>query len=298
MALREKSSNVPTTPTTPMSDTKTLKRSTVLQTSTPLPSDTSRSPRSKRKRVSFLEDMMEVQDIDIDDKDGDEDDLELTQIRDFQAPNWPEVGIIEKVSMTNFMCHSHLEVVLGLNVNFIVGRNGSGKSALLSALIVGLGGKAGQTSRGNSLKSFVKTGCTAAKIEVTIRNQGTEAYKRELYGHSIIVERKVSVDGSGGYKIKSALNVVVSTRKKDLVSILDNFNIQIDNPVAILTQDVSRNFLATSNSKKKYELFLKATLLERLSQDYDHIVAQNKIAEEVLRKKKVEVFLCQIYSLQ
>ena len=36
-----------------------------------------------------------------------------------------EVGIIEKITLVNFMCHAMLEVPLGPNVNFIIGRNGS-----------------------------------------------------------------------------------------------------------------------------------------------------------------------------
>ena len=34
-----------------------------------------------------------------------------------------------------------------------------GKSAILTAIIVGLGGKANITSRGNSLRGFIKEGC-------------------------------------------------------------------------------------------------------------------------------------------
>lgn len=52
------------------------------------------------------------------------------------------------------MCHDALEVTLNPNVNFIIGRNGSGKSAILTALTVGLGARANITSRGASVKSM------------------------------------------------------------------------------------------------------------------------------------------------
>lgn len=69
-----------------------------------------------------------------------------------------ENGIVESVTCTNFMCHSFLEIQLGPLINFIIGHNGSGKSAVLTALTVCLGGKAAATNRGGSLKSFIKEG--------------------------------------------------------------------------------------------------------------------------------------------
>jgi predicted ATP-binding protein involved in virulence len=72
-----------------------------------------------------------------------------------------EVGVIEKIVLQNFMCHKHFEIQFGLNTNFITGRNGSkclltfdiliakgGKSAVLAALALCLGAKAGFTHRG------------------------------------------------------------------------------------------------------------------------------------------------------
>ena len=69
-----------------------------------------------------------------------------------------ENGILETVTCTNFMCHEYFQVALGPLINFIIGRNGSGKSAILTAITICLGGKATATNRGQSLKSFIKEG--------------------------------------------------------------------------------------------------------------------------------------------
>jgi chromosome segregation ATPase len=43
-------------------------------------------------------------------------------------------------------------------MNFVIGHNGSGKSAILTAMTLCLGGKAASTNRGSSMKSFIKEG--------------------------------------------------------------------------------------------------------------------------------------------
>ena len=67
-------------------------------------------------------------------------------------------GIIESVTCTNFMCHSFLDVSVGPLINFIIGHNGSGKSAVLTAITICLGGKASNTNRAGNLKAFIKEG--------------------------------------------------------------------------------------------------------------------------------------------
>lgn len=67
-------------------------------------------------------------------------------------------GVIENIYLENFMCHGKLDVPLGPQMNFIIGHNGSGKSAVLSALQVCLGSKASATDRGKSVKGLIKEG--------------------------------------------------------------------------------------------------------------------------------------------
>ena len=65
------------------------------------------------------------------------------------------MGTVEKLELINFMCHPQLQVHFGSNVNFVRERNESGKRAILTALIVGLGGNAGNAIRGVSLSRRV-----------------------------------------------------------------------------------------------------------------------------------------------
>lgn len=43
-----------------------------------------------------------------------------------------------------------------------------------------------------------------------------------------------------------------------------SLNVQVDNPVCLLNQDTSRNFLNTKDPAQKFILFMRATQLERL----------------------------------
>ncbi|XP_068039516.1 structural maintenance of chromosomes protein 6 [Anomalospiza imberbis] len=188
-----------------------------------------------------------------------------------------EVGIIESIQLKNFMCHSNLgPFQFGSNLNFVVGTNGSGKSSVLTALIVGLGGKATATSRGSSLKMFIQKGETSADISITLRNQGRDAFKPELYGTSITVNQRINQDGSRTCKLKSKSGAIISSKKEELIGILDHFNIQVDNPVSVLTQEMSKQFLQTKNEGDKYKFFMKATQLEQMKEDYSFIEKTKK----------------------
>jgi chromosome segregation ATPase len=69
-----------------------------------------------------------------------------------------DIGTIEYLELVNFMCHKFLKIKLGPKINFVIGRNGSGKSAILTALTVCLGAKAHFTNRAGNLRSLIKSG--------------------------------------------------------------------------------------------------------------------------------------------
>ena len=207
-----------------------------------------------------------------------------------------EYGILEEVIVINFMCHERFEFKLGPLINFICGKNGSGKSAVLTAIILCLGGKASATNRGARLQNFIKEGADHATIICKIKNQGENAYMPDLYGDTIQVERHIQRGGSSGFKLKSEKGRIISTRKADLEEICDHMMLQIENPLAVLSQDQARQFIAGSSAAEKYKFFMKGVQLEQLDQDYrviqeqlDNITA--KVAErdpdlKVLKDRK------------
>uniref|UniRef100_A0A667HPF9 Structural maintenance of chromosomes 6 n=1 Tax=Lynx canadensis TaxID=61383 RepID=A0A667HPF9_LYNCA len=140
----------------------------------------------------------------------------LPESKDLQR-SWKS---IESIQLRNFMCHSMLgPFKFGSNVNFVVGNNGSGKSAVLTALIVGL-----------------------ADISITLRNRGDDAYRA---------------------------NVVA-----------------VDNPVSVLTQEMSKQFLQSKNEGDKYKVRNPNNPLEQMKEDYSYIMEQKKRTKERLIELK------------
>ncbi|XP_045511314.1 structural maintenance of chromosomes protein 6 [Colias croceus] len=193
-------------------------------------------------------------------------------------------GSIHSVHVRNFFCHDNLEISFNRNVNFIVGRNGSGKSAILTALIVGLGGRAAATNRGSNLHSFIKKGANSATIEIKIRNSSPRAYKHDVYGDYITIVRNINASGGSSYKVKSATGEIISTKFEEVNAIILTHDIQVNNPISVLNQDDARSFHA-SDAKKKYMLFRKATNFDQTETNYVKALENCKKAVAIWNRK-------------
>lgn len=201
-------------------------------------------------------------------KIGDDDESDDTDEDEDSGEHFGKAGYIKKLVLKNFMCHDHFELDFGPQMNFIIGRNGSGKSAILTGISVGLGSKAHDTSRGSLTKSLIKDGKSTARITVELDNSGFDAFEKAVYGSTIIIERKLLREGTNSYSIKSENGSMVSNRKKTLDDILQKFFIVVNNPLSFLSQDKAREFIASSTEQSRFSYFSEGTNIQLILLNY------------------------------
>lgn len=205
-----------------------------------------------------------------------------------------QVGILEKVRVENFMCHDCFEFDFGPNINIINGQNGSGKSAIVAALQIGLGVKASKTERARKISDHIMHGKEWALISIRIRNHAAEdgdtglCFRPDVYGDAVVVERKITKT-STVLTFKNARGHRVTpeqTARAELDAVLDTFNLQVDNPIAILTQQKSKQFLLSGKDGAMYDFFQEATLLSAAHEEL--LTAQQCSADvqELLKQKR------------
>lgn len=143
-------------------------------------------------------------------------------------------------------------------------------------------------------------------MTITLKNQGDEAYKPNEFGKSIVITRRFTKEGNSSWKIKSKDGKVISTKKDELAAICDHMNIQVDNPMNVLTQgrftrlllsdrvlisksDAARQFLSASHPSDKYKFFLRGTQLSQLHEEYDTCLENIQQTQKVLAQKKLVI---------
>jgi len=206
-----------------------------------------------------------------------------------QSESSAGVGIIEKVVLENFMCHSNLTWEPNHRVNFVTGMNGSGKSSVLQGLVLGLLGESKHIKRFSKVSEFIKKDATRAIIQVTLRNTGEDSYKSELYGKSVTFQRTINESGTSAYLLKdeNMRDVIRKSKeaKDECKRILDKFQIQVDSPIVILQQDEAKEMLKIESPDKLYRFFEKATLIKQCFDQYSAAQVEYNKAYDTLKEK-------------
>ncbi|OMH86116.1 Structural maintenance of chromosomes protein 5 [Zancudomyces culisetae] len=151
-------------------------------------------------------------------------------------------GSILKIVVKNFLAYDNCELRPGSHLNMIIGPNGTGKSTIVCAIALGLGGSPNLLGRSTEVKGFVKHGCDKGWVEITLKGPGKDKVT--------VIRRTISASSnSSSYTINGGL----ATFSK-VVEITKRLNIQIDNLCQFLAQDKVVEF-----SKMNGAEMLKAT---------------------------------------
>ena len=193
---------------------------------------------------------------------------------------YSESGIIKAVHLVDFRSHRNLSHTLNPNINFITGRNGSGKSAILLGIKSVFGGKAE--------KLYIHEHSDHAIITVILKNEGVLAYRPDLFGKEIAIQRhlyrpkerasiyKVYGEGYDSDKVRNREVKIDNMTVKNVIDVIvAHFGIQYDNPCVLMTQETSKEYLKNSTPSSLYEFFAKATLLKQ---------SENKLLESEMHR--------------
>mgnify|MGYP004709567169 FL=1 len=187
------------------------------------------------------------------------------------------------------MCHENFSLDLHPSLNIVVGTNGSGKSSILTAIMVALGSKARSTSRGNNMGSLVKTGKSRAWIHVQIRIPEVgfgQLFSK--YGAKVTVTRIINAEkGNSSYVIKDVNDrVVKNTTAADVQNICYNVGLFPDNELAMLSQESAKEFLVNATDKVKYEKLRRGLQQHLIDQERDAIAASEQQQHVLLERIK------------
>eukprot|EP00833_Pecoramyces_ruminatium_P004272 jgi/Orpsp1_1/1178304/evm.model.c7180000064782.2 len=154
-------------------------------------------------------------------------------------------GKITKVKLRNFVTYDYCEFTPGPNLNMIIGPNGTGKSSIVCGIALGLGGSTQTLGRAKDISDFIKHGSDKATIEITLSHQKNGKPSNITIQRTLRRNTKTTswrIDGK-------------PYTQKDVLSLIESFNIQIDNLCQFLPQDKVCEFAQMTSTE-----LLNATL--------------------------------------
>lgn len=101
-------------------------------------------------------------------------------------------------------------------MNMIIGPNGTGKSTIVCAIALGLGGSPALLGRAKSITEFVKTGADEATISIELKMVETR---------NVVIQRIFKNEGTTSTWRKNGR----ATTLKEVLTTVRDLNIQVDN---------------------------------------------------------------------
>ncbi|CAH8328118.1 unnamed protein product [Eruca vesicaria subsp. sativa] len=133
-------------------------------------------------------------------------------------------GNIIEIELHNFMTFTHLICKPGSRLNLVIGPNGSGKSSLVCAIALCLGGEPQLLGRATNVGAYVKRGEDSGYVKITLRGKTSE--------EKLKIMRKIDTSNKSEWMFNGSF-----VSKRDVVEVIQRFNIQVNNLTQFLPQD-------------------------------------------------------------
>lgn len=134
-------------------------------------------------------------------------------------------GAVLKLRLENFLTFDRVVIHPKPELNVMVGPNGTGKSSIVCAICLGLGGSTTILGRARDLKDFVKHGKDSGFVEITL-------YDDKAPTHPVIRRSLSATSNSSEWTINRR-----SEQEKNVKKLVESLNIQLDNRCMFLPQD-------------------------------------------------------------
>lgn len=90
-----------------------------------------------------------------------------------------------------------------------------------------------------------------------MRNVGEDAFMPDQFGDEVVIERTLDKSGASGFKFRNGKGGAIVSDKRDvLTKMCAQWQINIDSPLCMLTQDNAKTFLARTDPKVMYSVRL------------------------------------------
>ena len=111
---------------------------------------------------------------------------------------------------------------------------------------------------------------------------------QKVYGSRLIIQRSTCAGGGGVYKLKNENGRVVFDKRvrEELDRALSCYNIQLDNPIAILSQDTAKTMLFSLKPHNLYDFFMQSTQLKLILSYYEQGCKDHELTKGGIHKPR------------